>query len=575
MLFVVVERRAAEPIVPLDVFRVRPVTVANGLSALVGGALPATMFFLALYLQRVLGMDPLRPGSRSPRGRSGSRSARAGRRAGSPSSGRAAASSWAPCSRPARCSGCRGIDVEGRYAVDVLVPFTLAFAGFGAAGLPLTVTATSGLGPERAGLASGLLSTARQVGSAVNLAVLVAVATAWAAGHGGAGTAAGLTAGFGVGFLVGRSGPRRRQRRGAGPARCGGRCISPGDARHQTKALVLVTGATAEWSPLVIEQQTFSPLQGFSPQAVDTDRRWGPLRGLPVTWMRAAGRAERRGPTVVWTKWSYMDHWVTETPQGPQPPSFNRAYMDRYIKQLSALGFTGFDTFFFYLPFYAGMYGGVPGFERFLQDNGFDKITGIFSAYPSATKYTAPHVRETHDRIVADCTNTLRMCEGLTGVENFIVMPTSTYYQTEPVTDDTIKVVADLWNRVGKLTLEQGMKTTCHFEFWGAIRTREQLDTFFRYTDPEYVHFFCDTAQHTIAGVDPIQLFRDYKDRCTGFHFKDTKNVDEHEAYRTPPDPELMAPQVTRWFYEMGEGGLVDFPALMKEIVALAATTAG
>jgi len=27
-----------------------------------------------------------------------------------------------------------------------------------------------------------------------------------------------------------------------------------------------------------------------------------------------------------------------------------------------------------------------------------------------------------------------------------------------------------------------------------------------------------------------------------------------------------MAPEVTRWFYEMGEGGLVDFPALMKEI---------
>jgi Coenzyme A transferase len=64
---------------------------------------------------------------------------------------------------------------------------------------------------------------------------------------------------------------------------------------------------------------------------------------------------------VAWTKWSYMDHWVTETPQGPQPPSFNRASMDRDVKQLAAL-----------------------------------------TAYPYATKFTAPHVPETHDRIFAD-----------------------------------------------------------------------------------------------------------------------------------------------------------------------------
>ena len=202
VLFVLVERRAEEPVVPLDVFRVRPVTVANGLSALVGGALPATMFFLALYLQRVLGMNPLEAGLALTPGAVGI------------ALGARGASRWMVVLGPRRSfqlgtllsAGAlfwlAGIDVEGRYAIDVLVPFTLAFAGFGAAGLPLTVTATSGLGPERAGLASGLLSTSRQVGSAVNLAVLVAIATAWAAGHGGAGTASGLTAGFGVGFLV-------------------------------------------------------------------------------------------------------------------------------------------------------------------------------------------------------------------------------------------------------------------------------------------------------------------------------------------------------------------------------------
>src|SRR4029453_16740917 len=95
------------------------------------------------------------------------------------------------------------IDVEGRYAVDVLVPLTLALAGFGAAGPPLTVTAMSGLGPERAGLSSGLLNTSRQVGSAVGLAALVSVASAWAGRYANADSAAALTAGFGIGFLVG------------------------------------------------------------------------------------------------------------------------------------------------------------------------------------------------------------------------------------------------------------------------------------------------------------------------------------------------------------------------------------
>jgi EmrB/QacA subfamily drug resistance transporter len=201
-VFVLVERRAAEPVVPLDVFRIRPVTVANGLGALVGGALPTTMFFLALYLQRVLGMDPLEAGLALTPGAVGI------------ALGARGASRWMAALGPrgsymlgtlvsaGALAWLSGIDVEGRYAVDVLVPLTLAMAGFGAAGLPLTVTAMSGLPPERAGLASGLLNTSRQVGSAVGLAALVSVASAWAAGHGAPGSDEALTAGFGVALLV-------------------------------------------------------------------------------------------------------------------------------------------------------------------------------------------------------------------------------------------------------------------------------------------------------------------------------------------------------------------------------------
>jgi EmrB/QacA subfamily drug resistance transporter len=201
--FVVAERRAADPIVPLAVFRVRPVTVANGLSALTGGALPATMFFLVLYLQQVLGMDPLEAGLALTPGAVGiALGARVASRVLDRLGPRGTFLSGALVSAAA-LAWLAGIDVGGRYAVDVLAPLVLAMAGFGMSGLPLTVTATSGLGPERAGLASGLLNTARQVGGAVGLAALVAVASStWAGTTGTPASAEALTSGFGVGFAT-------------------------------------------------------------------------------------------------------------------------------------------------------------------------------------------------------------------------------------------------------------------------------------------------------------------------------------------------------------------------------------
>ncbi|MCZ2828819.1 MFS transporter [Modestobacter sp. VKM Ac-2986] len=202
--FVLRERRAAHPLVPLAVFRVRSLALANGLSALIGGVLPATMFFLSLHLQQVLGMSPLRAGL-----------------ALLPSAVGIAAGAWAASRLVARgakatfIGGCllsgvslawlSGIDPDAGYALPVAVPLFTAMFGFGVSGLPLTVAATSGVGPHWAGLASGLLNTAKQVGGAVGLAALVTIAATRTAGltGGGAPEDVATTSGFGTALLVG------------------------------------------------------------------------------------------------------------------------------------------------------------------------------------------------------------------------------------------------------------------------------------------------------------------------------------------------------------------------------------
>ncbi len=61
--FFLVERRAKEPIVPLDLFRQRILATSSALSAASGAAMIGTLTFVPLYAQGVLGASPTEAGS--------------------------------------------------------------------------------------------------------------------------------------------------------------------------------------------------------------------------------------------------------------------------------------------------------------------------------------------------------------------------------------------------------------------------------------------------------------------------------------------------------------------------------
>jgi MFS family permease len=103
------------------------------------------------------------------------------------------------------------IPVHGTYLGDLLPGLMVMAVGMGLTFVPITLIATTNVAPEDAGLASGLLNTAQQLGGAIGLAVLSTLAanttanTLSSLGHApsAADGVSALVSGFHVAFLVG------------------------------------------------------------------------------------------------------------------------------------------------------------------------------------------------------------------------------------------------------------------------------------------------------------------------------------------------------------------------------------
>jgi EmrB/QacA subfamily drug resistance transporter len=204
--FVVRQAHAANPLMPLRVFRSRSVSGANLVQVVAVAGMFGMFFMGTLYLERVLGFSPLEIGLAFlpctivmgifSAGVSARLNARFGAQA---------------TLVPALVLVLAGLvlfallPVDGQYASDVLPAVVLVGIGAGLSFPSLMMLAMSGATPEDAGLASGLVNTTAQVGGALGLAVLATLATSrtedlLAAGDS---TPAALTGGYQLAFIVG------------------------------------------------------------------------------------------------------------------------------------------------------------------------------------------------------------------------------------------------------------------------------------------------------------------------------------------------------------------------------------
>jgi EmrB/QacA subfamily drug resistance transporter len=176
LAFLVIEARAAAPLMPLRIFRLRLVAVSNAVGLLLGGSFFGFIFIGTLYMQQVLHYSALQTGV-------------AWLAATITSVALAGLSqklvtiiSPGPVMALGMALIAAGIlwatraPVHEHFWAALAGPFFVAGAGTAFAFIPVSIGGLTGVAEQEAGLASGLLNTSQQLGGAIGVAIASTVA---------------------------------------------------------------------------------------------------------------------------------------------------------------------------------------------------------------------------------------------------------------------------------------------------------------------------------------------------------------------------------------------------------------
>src|ERR687893_484392 len=179
--FTLIQKRSKEPLMPLRIFKTPNLLASNIVMALLGAAWIPMWFFLNLYLQQVQGYGAfesglaLLPMTAAIMALMIGASSRLIRRLGVKHSlvvglGLLAVAMLMFVSTPST--------TDGSFATHVLPASLIAAGGMSLAYIPALMSAVSHARKEESGLASGIVNTSYQIGSALGLAVMVVLASA-------------------------------------------------------------------------------------------------------------------------------------------------------------------------------------------------------------------------------------------------------------------------------------------------------------------------------------------------------------------------------------------------------------
>lgn len=218
-------------------------------------------------------------------------------------------------------------------------------------------------------------------------------------------------------------------------------------------------------------------------------------------------------------------------------------------------------------------HGSVAGLKQFLASCGIKAVSSYFldpGAFIGRSDAPLSAANPQHlGEIVELAQGYIELLPQLGG-DRLIVRAAPAYWRAPGADAPLIENLAKCWNALAHAAQHSEVKIGLHLDCLSAIRTQATIESLLKATDPSKVGLAIDTAECTIAGLDPVELLNRFAPRVNHLQLKDVINVDEFDEYRLPhAEMQLLSGGgrrgIERWFYEMGvAGGRVDFPAVVR-----------
>ena len=280
-------------------------------------------------------------------------------------------------------------------------------------------------------------------------------------------------------------------------------------------------------------------------------------------------------------RWGYaLDQWK------PQFDDFvRRRDHERALKTMSIAGFHGVQLSSGtgrWEPFgnpdqVRANFGSVTGLERFARDCALHGVVAwsvdLGAAFHEDLVGTAdPRRPDDHDTLLR---RAAWFADAQSGTRAAILAVRLTASGAAGAVDDeALAAMVTLWNAVGALTRERGVRTVLRFDFLTSLRSDDGWTRLTDAVDPALVGISVDTGELAAAGLDPVAEIARLGSRVEHIVLSNALDRDEDGEF-TRPGAEFSVRRsgggrrVPRWFGELDQPGLVDSEHVLRALMDL------